>query len=100
MDKLAIEAIGNIAAGKTGGAARLQDDAPGFADSLAGALKAVDADQNVAQRAAERFQLGDTAVTLEDTMITMQKANLSFQMLVQVRNRLLTAYHDIMNMQV
>ena len=30
----------------------------------------------------------------------MQKANLSFQEMVQVRNRLVTAYHDIMNMQV
>jgi flagellar hook-basal body complex protein FliE len=33
-------------------------------------------------------------------MISMQKANLSFQQMVQVRNRLVSAYHDIMNMQV
>jgi flagellar hook-basal body complex protein FliE len=33
-------------------------------------------------------------------MISMQKANISFQQLVQVRNKLVSAYHDIMNMQV
>jgi len=33
-------------------------------------------------------------------MISMQKANLAFQQMVQVRNRLVSAYHDIMNMQV
>jgi flagellar hook-basal body complex protein FliE len=30
----------------------------------------------------------------------MQKANISFQTMVQVRNRLVSAYHDMMNMQV
>jgi flagellar hook-basal body complex protein FliE len=33
-------------------------------------------------------------------MMSLQKANLSFQQMVQVRNRLVSAYHDIMNMQV
>jgi flagellar hook-basal body complex protein FliE len=33
-------------------------------------------------------------------MIAMQKANISFQELVQVRNKLVSAYHDVMNMQV
>lgn len=32
--------------------------------------------------------------------MSLQKANLSFQQMVQVRNRLVSAYHDIMNMQV
>ena len=39
-------------------------------------------------------------VSLNDVMIEMQKANISFQTGVQVRNRLVTAYQDIMNMTV
>jgi flagellar hook-basal body complex protein FliE len=33
-------------------------------------------------------------------MISLQKANVSFQAMVQVRNKLVSAYHDVMNMQV
>ena len=41
-----------------------------------------------------------TVQTPGDDVDTKQKANLSFQQMVQVRNRLVSAYHDIMNMQV
>ena len=37
---------------------------------------------------------------LQDVMVSIQKANISFQQTVQVRNRLVSAYHEIMNMQV
>jgi flagellar hook-basal body complex protein FliE len=49
---------------------------------------------------AEKFQLGDPKVSLEETMVSVQKASLSFQQLVQIRNRVIAAYHDVMNMQV
>jgi flagellar hook-basal body complex protein FliE len=39
-------------------------------------------------------------VSLEDAMVSMQKANISFQAAVQVRNRLVSAYTDVMNMQI
>jgi flagellar hook-basal body complex protein FliE len=39
-------------------------------------------------------------VNLSDVMIAVQKASISFQAAVQVRNRLVSAYHEIMNMQV
>jgi flagellar hook-basal body complex protein FliE len=39
-------------------------------------------------------------VSLSDTMIAMQKANIEFQTTVQVRNKMVAAYNDIMNMQV
>jgi flagellar hook-basal body complex protein FliE len=73
---------------------------PGFVEVLGKALSAVDSAQQNAQAAARRFQLGDPQVSLEETMIALQTANISFQSLVQVRNRLLSAYHDIMNMQL
>jgi flagellar hook-basal body complex protein FliE len=71
-----------------------------FGDVLARALEATDSGQRQASELSNKFQLGDPAVSLEETMIAMQKANLSFQTLVQVRNRFVSAYHDIMNMQV
>ncbi|MBI3375611.1 MAG: flagellar hook-basal body complex protein FliE [Betaproteobacteria bacterium] len=74
--------------------------AAGFADALGKALSAVNQEQHRAQSVAERFQLNDQEVSLEETMIAMQKANISFQSLVQVRNRLLSAYHEIMNLQI
>jgi flagellar hook-basal body complex protein FliE len=72
----------------------------GFADALAQAMNGVDGAQNEAAELAQKFQLGDPKVSLEEAMISMQKANVSFQAAVQVRNRLVSAYHDVMNMQV
>jgi len=102
MDKLTIDAIGRSVAPGLSDALRPQaaSGGEGFAQVLSRALEASSAQQAGAEQLAARFQLGDASVTLEETMISMQKANLSFQTLVQVRNRVLSAYHDIMNMQV
>lgn len=48
----------------------------------------------------ERFALGDDSVHLSDVMIASQKASIALQTTVQVRNKLVSAYHEIMNMQV
>jgi flagellar hook-basal body complex protein FliE len=45
-------------------------------------------------------QMDNPTVGLEETMVAMQKAQLGFQATLQVRNRLVQAYSDIMNMQV
>lgn len=71
-----------------------------FGALLQRSLSSVDADQAKAGRMAEQFQLGNPAVSLEETMVAVQKASLSFQQLVQIRNRVIAAYHDVMNMQV
>jgi len=49
---------------------------------------------------AKGFSSGDPNVNLQDVMVNLQKANLSFQQMVQVRNKLVTAYQDMMNMSV
>jgi flagellar hook-basal body complex protein FliE len=49
---------------------------------------------------AKAFELGDPNADLARVMVAMQKANVSFQAMTQVRNRLVSAYQDIMNMQV
>ena len=53
-----------------------------------------------ARAMAQNFSAGDPNVNLQDVMVNLQKASMSFQQMVQVRNRLVTAYQDIMNMPV
>ena len=71
-----------------------------FGALLKQSLDGVDGSQAQAATLAEKFQLGDPKVSLEETMVAVQKASLSFQQLVQIRNRVIAAYHDVMNMQV
>lgn len=71
-----------------------------FGDALKQAIDSVNADQNRADAMQRAYQSGEPRVGLEETMLATQTANVSFQALVQVRNRLVSAYHDIMNMQV
>lgn len=71
-----------------------------FAAALRASLDAVNDTQQKSEQIGQRFALGDDSVNLSDVMIAMQKANISFQGTVQVRNKLVSAYQDIMNMQV
>lgn len=72
----------------------------GFSDALKSALDQTNATQQKAAGLAKQLEMGASNVQLHDVMVSMQKANISFQQMVQVRNRLVSAYHDIMNMQV
>ena len=49
---------------------------------------------------ATAFEMGDPNVNLSEVMVAIQKANVSFQAMTQVRNNLVSAYKDIMNMPV
>jgi flagellar hook-basal body complex protein FliE len=71
-----------------------------FQSALTQALGAVSHTQDHAAQMQRAVQLGDASVSLEETMVTMQKAQIGFQATLQVRNRLVQAYTDIMNMQV
>lgn len=71
-----------------------------FVGSLDAALRAVSRTQQGAAEAQRQFQLENPSVSLEETMIAMNKASLSFQAAVQVRNRLVQAYEQVMNMPV
>jgi flagellar hook-basal body complex protein FliE len=71
-----------------------------FADALKASLDQVNNMQGKAQQLGQKFALGDDSVNLSDVMIAGQKANIAFQATIQVRNKLVSAYHDIMNMQV
>jgi flagellar hook-basal body complex protein FliE len=75
-------------------------EAPSFQTAFSSALKGVSQAQNQATSMQREVQFDNPTVSLEETMIAMQKAQLGFQSAVQVRNKLVQAYTDIMNMQV
>lgn len=85
-------AAGPAAAAATGGTS--------FSNALGEALKSVSETQNEAGALQRKFQTGAEGVSLEETMIAMQKAQVGFQAALAVRNRLVSAYTDVMNMQV
>ncbi len=71
-----------------------------FGNALKSAIDQVNNTQQTAQKMAQAFELGTTDVSLHEVMVQMAKANVSFQTMIQVRNRLVSAYQDMMNMQV
>ena len=77
--------------GKTGG--------PGFVDSLKSAIGNVNDAQKEAGRAVDALMTGDTQ-DIHRTMVALQQADVSFQLMMQVRNKLVTAYEEIQRMQI
>ena len=71
-----------------------------FASLLKSSIDQVSAAQKEAEKLSKGFEQGVPGVDLQDVMVSLQKANISFQTMVQVRNKLVTAYQEIMNMQV
>lgn len=81
-------------------ASKMPPLAGGFAGELKAALGRISAVSNAARAQAEQFSLGKPGVALNDVMVDLQKSTVSLQMGIQVRNKLVTAYQDIMSMQV
>ena len=81
--------------GSTSGAGKV-----GFGSALSDALKGVSNMQDQATYMQNELQMDNPTVSLEQTMVTMQKAQIGFQAAISVRNRLVQSYTDIMNMQV
>ena len=71
-----------------------------FGTAMAQALRAVSDSQHDAQALQQELQLDNPTVSLEQTMIAMNKSQIGFTAALTVRNRLVQAYSDIMNMQV
>lgn len=72
----------------------------GFSAALGDALRAVSAAQLQSSQMQREVQMENPTVSLEETMVAMQKSQIGFQAALHVRNRLVQAYSDIMNMQV
>jgi len=71
----------------------------GFESAITEALKSVNAVQSAAGDASTAFERGDT-VDIAGVMLARQKASIAFEATLQVRNKLLSAYKDIMSMPV
>jgi flagellar hook-basal body complex protein FliE len=71
----------------------------GFDKTMVDALKAVNEQQSKAGALSEAYERGDTHDIVQ-VMVERQKASLGFEATLQVRNKLLSAYRDIMNMPV
>jgi flagellar hook-basal body complex protein FliE len=94
-----VGALGGTAA-KTGVASVADDGRPGsFAHTLRDSLAQVNSLQHEADRAIESLATGGPA-TLHDTMLAVEKAELSFKLMMQVRNKIVEAYQEILRMQV
>lgn len=72
----------------------------GFQQALTQALGAVSKSQNDAVAMQKEVQLDNPTVSIEQTMVAMQKAQIGFSAALQVRNKMVQAYTDIMSMQV
>jgi|SRR5271170_2831779 len=73
---------------------------PGFGDMLKKGIAEVDASQKTAATAADAYERGVKGIDLAQVMLETQKASVSFRALTEVRNRMVSAYQDVMNMSI
>ncbi len=73
---------------------------PGFAQLLKQGIDQVNSAQASASQMASAFERGTPGVELPQVMLEMQKASVSFRALTEVRNRMVNAYQEIMNMPI
>ena len=77
-----------------------QSEAADFSAMLKNSINKVNETQQTASDLTTAFASGDPSTDISEVMVAMQKASVSFQAMVQVRNKLVSAYEDIMNMPV
>lgn len=78
---------------------RESDKGTGFGDILKDAISTVNELQKQSDHEIQKLMTGESQ-DLHTTVIAMQKADLSFQMMMQVRNKIVQAYQEIMRMQI
>lgn len=71
-----------------------------FSEMLGHAIETVNGMQLEARHKAESFEMGDKTLSMADVMVAKEKSSLAFEATVQVRNKVLEAYKQIMNMPV
>lgn len=73
---------------------------PNFSQLLNESINQVNSLQQEASDLKVAFEIGDDNVDIPEVMVAVQKASLSFEAITEVRNKLLSAYQEVMNMQV
>ena len=71
-----------------------------FASLMQDSIEDINASMMEAKAMATAFERGDPQVSLAEVMVASQRAGLQFQAMTEVRNKLLTAYQEVMSMQV
>lgn len=74
--------------------------APSFGDIFENAIDKVNETQKASGALSTAYEQGDPNVDITDVMIASQKASISFQAMLQVRNKLVDAYRDVLNMPI
>lgn len=82
-----------------GGAAKVEDKVD-FGGMLKNSIDQVAANQQKAREMSTKFEMGQGDANLAEVMVAMQKSSVSFQAMVQVRNKLVEAYKEVMQMPV
>jgi len=96
-----MKVMADLASGQLqSGQPAVNDAGQDFAGALQNAIQSVNQAQNTAQANVQDFTAGNKDMTLEEVMVSVQKANLSFQTMIAVRNRLVEAYKEVTNLQV
>ncbi|MCV2885423.1 flagellar hook-basal body complex protein FliE [Aestuariibacter sp. AA17] len=84
----------------TGNPLEVNKSAENFADMLGQAIENVNQLQLNSRKQQMAFEMGDKSMSLADVMVAKEKSGIAFEATVQVRNKLLEAYKQIMNMPV
>ena len=71
-----------------------------FSELMSQSIDQVNSSMQESKATAARFESGDPSISLAEVMINAQKASIQFSGMTEVRNKLLTAYKDVMNMPV
>ena len=71
-----------------------------FSNLMQDSIREVNAAMQESRAMTTRFEMGDPSVSLAEVMVNSQKAGLQFQAVAEIRNRVLSAYQDVMNMPV
>ncbi|HWZ34258.1 MAG TPA: flagellar hook-basal body complex protein FliE [Bryobacteraceae bacterium] len=71
----------------------------GFKDVLSSAIQEVESSNNTAKTSVEQFLSGDGG-ELHSTILATQRAGLEFDLMIQVRNKIVSAYQEVMRMQM
>lgn len=101
MQALAAQASGGIQSPVVNLNSALQEKSETrFSDVLLDSVKSLNEVRNQSSAMTEKFMLGAPDVTLNDVMVGMQKSSLALNLGVQVRNKLVSAYQEIMSMPV
>lgn len=95
-----LEQMRNISVQATGNRETQEQPEVKFSDLMKQTIDQVNETQLQAGAMKEAFELGEGEHSLAEVMVAVQKSNISFQSMVQVRNKLVEAYKEVMNMPI